>query len=65
MKFSGRITPGKLIAFVIVILGFVLSLQLKEGSSFLSAIAFASLIYGAGKAKNTIVDFKHGRLEGK
>ena len=65
MKFSGRITPGKIIALIIVVLGFILSLQLKEAAAFMSSIAFASLIYGAGKAKNTIVDFKHGRIEGK
>jgi len=65
MKFSGRITPGKLIALIIVCLGFYLSLVLKDVTAFTTSIMFASLIYGAGKAKNTVVDFKHGRFENK
>ena len=65
MKFTGRLTPLKLIAFLLIIEGFVLGFVLKDITIALGLLGMACGLLGLRKGANSVVDWKQGRYEQK
>ena len=65
MKFAGRLTPLKIVAFLLIIEGFVLGILLEDVTVALGLSAMACGLLGLRKGANSVVDWKQGRYEQK
>jgi hypothetical protein len=65
MRFTGRITPTKLFALILTILGFVATIVLKDITPFVIASPLSAGLLGYRQHSNSKVDLKHGRVNEK
>ena len=63
MKFRIVVTLTKIFAFLIAILGFLLSSKTGDIQAFITGVTAGLAILGIRKVSNSAVDFKAGKIE--
>ena len=62
MKFEGSITPGKIVAVLILLVGCYTALELKDSSVAIIALSITGGLYGWRKMENRkIIQLKNGK----
>ena len=62
MKFKITVTLTKIFAFLIAILGYLLSFKTGDIQAFITGVAAGLAILGIRKGFNSVVDLKEGKV---
>ena len=63
MKFRITVTLTKIFAFMVTLLGSLLSYKHGDVQYFITAVTVATAILGVRKVANSAVDYKAGKIE--